>query len=152
MLKLFLGIFIYFTRFIKVFLTPIFWPRTVADRPDRPTARSTEPRASRPCGRLTCTALCTSGRHMGRSTGRSTGPESFALCIWAVDRTRESCSLYPGGRPGGQPGCSNGHIFDRWRSTDRSTASLSGCQISLTASFLFGLYKPHSFGILAKFF
>ena len=70
-------------------------------------------------------------RSTGRPTGpeparcaqgcarRSTGSESLALCIWAVDRPvdriRELCSLYLGDRPGGRPGCSNGHIFDRWQ-------------------------------------
>ena len=138
----------------------IFWPRTVADRPGRSTVRSTKPRAGRSLRSTDVHNLVhvwqTQGRSAGRSTGRSTGPESFALCIWAVDRavdrTKEPCSLYLGGRPGGRPDCPNGHIYDRWRSTGRSTASLSGCQISLTASFLFGLYKPHFFGILVKVF
>ena len=111
----------------------------------------------------------------GRSTGRSTDVHRAVHVCWhsgpvdrSVDRTRELCSLYLGGRPGGRPdqwallsvsgrstgrstGFPNGHIFDHWQSTGRSTASLSGCQISLTASFLFGLYKPHFFEILAKF-
>ena len=44
-----------------------------------------------------------------------------------VDRVgrpaRELCSLFLGGRSGGRPGSSNCHIYDRWRSTGRSTAS-----------------------------
>ena len=79
-------------------------------------------------------------------SGRSTGPESSAICIWAidraVDRTRESCSLYPGGRPD----CPNGHKYDRWRSTGRSTVSLSGCQISLRLVFCLGYKYPISWG------
>ena len=128
MIKLFLGIFRRDKRIFRNNFNPSFWPRTVTDRPGRPTAWSTEPRASRPnqgpvdpavdrraqpCARLADTWA-------GRPVGR---------------RTRELCSLYLGGRPD----CPNGHIYDRWRSTDRSTASLSGWQISLTASFLFGL-------------
>ena len=105
-------------------------------------------------GRPTCTDLCTSAGTVGRSAGRPTGSEILALCIWAVDqavdRSREVCFLYLGGRSCGRPDCPNGHISDRWRSAGRPTVSLSGCQISLTASFLFGLYKPHFFRILAK--
>ena len=59
-----------------------------------------------------------------------------------VDRTRELCSLYLGGRPGGRPDSPNGQKYDRWRSTGQSTASLSGCQISLRLVSGFGLYKP----------
>ena len=111
-----------------------------------------------------------------RSTGRLTDVHRLVHVCWhsgpvgrAADRIREPCSLYLGGRPSGRPdqrvcslylggrpcgrpSCPNGHISDRWRSAGRPTASLSGCQISLTASFLFGLYKPHFFGILAKVF
>ena len=107
-----------------------------------------------------------SGGRPGRSTGfqsRSTGrsidvhrpvhvgqaqgsvdrlvdrPESFALCFWAVDRTVDWVPptvifMTVGSRPGGRP------------------PGMSGCQISLTASFCFGLYKPHLIGILAKVF
>ena len=53
----------------------------------------------------------------------------------AVDRGCPTVTfLTVGGRPG------------------RSTGSLSGCQLSLTASFLMSLLKPHSFEILAKIF
>ena len=148
MLKLFLGIFRRFLSIYKnifnMFFCPSFWPRLwltgqVIRPHQRPVDRAVDRRAQ-PCARLADTRA-----------GRSTGPESLALCIWAVDRggrsDQRACSLYLGGRPD----FPNGHIFDRWRSTGRSTASLSGCQISLTASFLFGLYKPHFFGILAKF-
>ena len=105
-----------------------------------------------------------------RSTDRSTGTQSRST--ESVDRRTQACTRWPGtwagrpggrpdqrallsvsgGRLGGRPGWPNGHIYDRWRSTGRSTASLSGCQISLMASFLFGLYKPQFFGILAKVF
>ena len=94
-------------------------------------------------GRPTCTNLCTFGRHWdGRPSG-STGSESSALCLFGstgtVDRRLQRSDFRPlavdrGGRP--------------WR----STGSLSGCQLSLTASFWFGLYKLQLFGILAKFF
>ena len=74
----------------------------------------------------------------GRPSG-STGSESSALCLFGstvpVDRVAPTVTfLTVGGRPG------------------RPTGSLSGCQLSLTASFCFGLYKPQLFGILAKVF
>ena len=155
MIKLFLGIFTSFIRFIKIFLPCVSDPE-LADRPGRSTARSTAPRAGRPSGRPTCIALCTSGSPVGRSTDRSTLPESSALCIWAVDRavdrTRELCSLELGGRPGGRPRAPTvGNPTVGGRPAGRPQA----CQAvrnSLTASFLFGLYKPHFFGILAKIF
>jgi len=64
---------------------------------------------------------------------------------------RAELSVYLG-RPSGRPVCSNGRIFDRWQSTDRSTEGLSDWQISLTASFWFGLYNPHFSRVLAKIF
>ena len=95
--------------------------QTVADRPGRSTVRSTEPWAGRPLRSTDVHSLVHVWQTQGRSAVRSTGPESFALCIWAVDRTvdrtRELCSLYLGGRPGGRPDFPNGHISDRWRST-----------------------------------
>ena len=107
-------------------------------------------------GRPTCTALCTSGRHRtGRPAGR---PDQRALLsvsgrsTGSVDRSREVCSLYLGGRPCGRPDAPTVIFLTVGGQPGRSTASLSGCQISLTASFLFGLYKPHFFGILAKIF
>ena len=137
MLKLFLGIFRrdkrFFRNILTVFLTQVL-TQTVADRPGRSTVRSTEPRAGRPLRSTDVHSLVHVWQTQGRSAGRPTGPESFALCIWAVDRavdwtrepahciwavdravdrTREPCSLYLGGRPG----LPNGHIFDRWRST-----------------------------------
>ena len=98
-------------------------------------------------------------RTKGRSTVRSTDVHSL-VHVWqthgpvdrSVDRTRELCSLYLGGRPGGRPNFPNGHILTVGGRLGRSTASLLGCQISLTASFLFGLYKPQLLGILAKVF
>ena len=75
----------------------------MADRPSRSTGGSTAPKAGRP----TCTRLCTSGSTVGRSTERSTGYESNALCIF--------------GSTVRSTGSSNGRIFDRWRSTGRST-------------------------------
>ena len=105
-------IFGYFTRFmgfIRNIFNPVFCPRNwlsgFGGRPGRSTVSQ------------------------GRSTSRSTDVHR-SVHVWpgngpvdrAVDRTRELCSLYLGGRPG----CSNGQKFDRWRSTGRSTASLSG--------------------------
>ena len=151
MLKLFLGIFRRDKSIFKIIFTlvsdPGQWLTGQVGRPhgrpnQGPVDRAVDRRAQ-PCARLA-----------------DTGPVDRL-----VDRTWEPCSLYLGGRPagrselrvcslylGGRPGLPNGHIFDRWRSTGRSTASLSGWQINLTASFLFGLYKPHFFGILAKIF
>ena len=76
---------------------------------------------------------------VGGRPGRSTGAEMSALYLFGstgtVDRVCPTVIfLTVGGRPG------------------RSTASLSGCHISLTASFWFGLYKPQLFGILTKVF
>ena len=107
MLKLFLGIFTRFTRIFKIIFTQVL-TQTVADRPGRSTGRSTEPRAGRPLRSTDVHSLVHVYQAMGRSTRRSTGPESVALCIWAVDRAvdrnRELCSLYLGGRPCGRPG------------------------------------------------
>ena len=99
----------------------IFRPLEGSGRPPKNREHCSLVRSAGPMAGQTCTDLCTSAGTVGRSTGRSTGPESPALCIWAVDRTRELCSLYLGGRSGGRPGCSNGRKSDRWRSTDRST-------------------------------
>ena len=126
MIKLFLEIFIYFTRFIKIILTPVSdpkqWLTGQVGRPHgRPNQGPVDPsvdRRAQVCARL---ARQWAGR-----------PDQRAL-------------LSVSGRSTGSP---NGHIYDRWR----STAGLSGCQISLTAIFLVGLYKPHFFGILAKIF
>ena len=127
MLKLFLGIFRRVKRFLEifyhVFLTQ-FLTQYCADRP----GRSTEPGYGRPGGRPTYTELCTSAGTVDRSTGRSTGPESVALCIWAVDRavtarSREPCSLYLGGRPGGRPDQRSVLSVSGW-STGRSTGLL----------------------------
>ena len=117
MIKLFLEIFTrdkrIFRNMFNCFLTK-FLTQTVADRPGRPTGRSTEPRASRP---LRSTDVH-SPVHVCQTQGRS------------ADRIREPCSLYLGGRPsgqpeqevcslypGGRPYCPNSHISDRWRST-----------------------------------
>ena len=108
MIKLFLGIFIRLKRFLRNNFNMYFCPRTVADRPGRPTAR-----VDRTKGRSTVRStdvhkLCTSGSLVGRSTGRSTVTESNALC-----------SFRSTVRSTGLP---NGHIYDRWRSIGRSTA------------------------------
>ena len=110
-----------------------FCPRIVADRPGRPTAR-----VDRTKGRST---IAVDRRAQPYARLADTGPVDRP-----VDRTRELCSLYLGGRPG----CSNGHIYDRWRSTGQSPPACQAKKFSLTASFVLGLYKPHSFGILAK--
>ena len=138
MIKLFLGIFTRLKRFFGKYFTCVsvleqWLTGRSADRTGRPHQRPVDP-----WGRPTCTSLCTFGSHRdGRPDGR---PDQRALL-----------SVYFG-RPGGRPSWPNGHISDRWRSAGRPTASLSGCQISLTASFCFGLYKPQFFGILAKVF
>ena len=93
MLKLFLGIFIYFTRIFRNILTwfsdpvsdPVLcWQARSVDRTvDRTKGRSTVAidRRAQPCARLA-----------------DTGPVDRS-----VDRTRERCSLYLGGRPSGRP-------------------------------------------------
>ena len=109
----------------------------------RSTGRSTVPLCCQ-----TCTALCTSvdrsvDRTKGRSTERPTDMHR-AVHVWQysgpVDRTRELCSLYLDGRPGGRPeqrsllsvsGWSTGRSIGSCqrsnvtvgRSTDRSTGS-----------------------------
>ena len=132
MLKLFLGIFRRVKRIFRNILTwfsdPVSDPvlcwqaRSVdraVDRRAQSCARLLAQWAGRPGGRPDQRALLSVS---GRSTGRSTGPESPALCNWAVDRISPTVIFMTvGGRP------------------VRSTASLSGCQISLTASFLFRL-------------
>ena len=125
MLKLFLRIFRRFMRFIRNIFNMFFWPRILAarlwrstgpvDRMPEPVDRSVDQRAQ-VCARL--------GRQWaGRPVGR---PDQRALL---------SVSGRSTGRSTGLP---NGHICDRWRSTGRSTANLSGWQISLTASLLEG--------------
>ena len=104
MLKLFLGIFTSFIGFIRNIVNSFSDPEigcqaSAVDRHGRPYARD-----DRPVGRPTCTGLCTSKQEMGRSTARSTGPESFALCIWAVDRDAPTVIFgIVGGRPGSRP-------------------------------------------------
>ena len=116
MIKLFLRIFTRLKRIFQIVFTQVL-TQTVADRLAR--SADTADRRAQPCARLAA-----------QWAGRPTGPESLALCIWAVDpavdRTREFCSLYLGGRPSGRPRWPNGHISDRWRSAGRTTASLSG--------------------------
>ena len=116
-----------------------FCPRIVADRPGRPTARvdRTKGRSTLAVDRRaqTCARLAITGT-VGRTADRI---RESALCIWAVGRAVDrDCPtvifLTVGGRPAGRP------------------LGLSGCQVSLTVSFCFGLYKPHFFGILAKVF
>ena len=100
-------------------------------------------------------------RPRSRSTRRSTDVHS--LCMSGpsigpvdrpVDRNREPCSLFlggrPSGRPSGRPASSNGRKIDRWRSTGRSTASCLADRISQTASFWRRIFIPHFFGILTK--
>ena len=87
-----------------------------------------------------------------RSTGPVDRPKTESKALWPVDRSGRPCPV-PGqraqvcarlarqwaGRPVGRPdkrallsvsgrstGSPNGHIYDHWRSTERSTASLSG--------------------------
>ena len=111
----------------------------MADRPGRSTARvdRTKGRSTLAVDRRAqaCARLADTGT-VGRAADRTR--ELCSLFIWvdrAVDRVAPTVTfLTVGGRPG------------------RPTVSLSGCQISLTASFLFGLYKPHFFEILAKIF
>ena len=118
MIKLFLGIFrrdkrIFrnmFKYFYPVFSDPVCsWQARSVDRNGRPNQGPVDRRAQHVHVWQT----------LGWPTDRATGPESFALCIWAVDRISPTVIfLTVGGRPA------------------RSTASLSGCQISLTVSFV----------------
>ena len=138
MIKLFLRIFRRDKRIFRNMFNMFFWPSFLTQnwltgqvgRPHgRPYQGPVDPavdRRAQSCARL-------AAQWAGRPTGR---PDQRAL-------------LSVSGRSTGLP---NGHIYDRWRPTGRPTAGLSGCQISLTASFLFGLYKPQFFGILAKVF
>ena len=117
--------------------------RRAQDCARRSTARSTEPWASRPLRSTDVHSLVhvwqTQGR-VGRPVDRTREPCSLYLGGRPGRSTgSESCSLYLGGRQGGRPDFPNGHIFDRWRSTgpvDRRPVRL---QISLTASFQLGL-------------
>ena len=108
-----------------MFFWPSFWPRLwLTGQVGRPGGRPNHgpvDRCGRPCARLADTGP------IDRPVDRTREP---ALCIWAVDRAVDRISttvifLTVGGRPA------------------RSTVGLSGWQISLTASFWFGLYKPH---------
>ena len=123
MIKLFLGIFTRLKRFLEIFLQ-VFLTQNCADRPSRSTGRSTD--VHKPVH------VCWHSGPVGRPVDRTR-----ELCSLYLDGRpggrpdQRACSLYLGGRPGGRPDCPNGHKYDRWR----STASLSGYQISLTASF-----------------
>ena len=114
LIKLSLWIFTRLKRiFLNLFSDPVCgWQARSVDRNGRPNQGPVDR-----CGRPTCTALCTSGRHRvgrpdqrallsvsGRSTGRSTVTESPALCIWAVDRDAPTVIFMTvGGRPAGWP-------------------------------------------------
>ena len=111
------------------------WLTGQVGRPDRSTA----PQAGRP-GRSTDVHKSV---HVLESLGRSTGPvdrdESSALRMFRstglVDRYCPTVTfLTVGGRPG------------------RSTDACQSCQLSLTASFVQGLYKPHLFGDFGQVF
>ena len=125
----------YFNMLFLTSFCPRLWLTGQVGRPHGSTA----PRAGRPV-RSTDVHRAV---HVWQTQGRSTR---------TVDRNWEQCSLF----------ISVGRAVDRVCPTvifltvggrpGRSTVSLSGCQISLTASFLMGLYKPHFFGILAKIF
>ena len=126
MIKLFLGIFTRDKRIFRNIFNMCFCPRFVADRPGRPTAwvdrtkgRSTlaVDRRAQACARLAVTGT------VGRAADRI---RESALCIWAVGRAVDRVAptvtfLTVGGRPAGRP------------------LGLSGCQISLTASFVLEL-------------
>ena len=141
MIKLFLGIFTRIKRIFRKIFNRCFCHRFVADRPGRPTAwvdrtkgRSTlaVDRRAQACARLADTG----------TVGR------------AADRTRELCSLYLGGRPSGWPDqrvCSlylGGRPGGR---PGRSTASLSGCQISQRLVFCLAYINPISLGFWLRF-
>ena len=94
-----------------------------------------------------------------RSIGRSIDVHRPVHVCWhsgpvgrSADRIREPYFLYLGGRPCGRPDCPTVIFLTVGGRPGWSTACLSGCQISLTASFLFGLYKPHFLGVLFKIF
>ena len=97
MVKIFLGIFTRFKRIFQnismCFFSQVLTQTWLSGQAGRPSGRPNHGPVDR-CGRPTCTALCTSGRHRasrpagrpdqrallsvsGRSTGRSTGPESL---------------------------------------------------------------------------
>ena len=112
------------------------------DRPvDRPNTESKALWSGRSTGRPAhCLARCaqTCARLLAQWTGRPTGSESLTLYIWAVDRavdrSREVCYLYLGGRPCGRPDAPT-VIF--LTVGGRPAGRPQGCQISLTANFLF---------------
>ena len=118
-------------KFLELFKTSFSVPKQNLPGSGGRPGRSTGPRVSRP----TCTNLCM----LARSTGSVDQPESFALWIWAVDRTVDRLlqtvkNMTVGGRPAGLPPAAR---------TDKQSQRLV---------FDGGLFKPHFFGILAKVF
>ena len=101
-------------------------------------------------GRPTCTELCTLLAQWAGRPGRSTVPESSALCLLGstvpVDRDESSALCMFGSTGPVDRDCPTVIFLTVGGRPGRSTDSLSGCHISLTASFLMGLYKPHLFG------
>ena len=96
-------------------------------RLQRPTGRSTGSEVGRPSRSTDVHGRARLDWQVVGRPVRSTGPESSAL--WKVrptvpvDRQRVHSLLQLLGRPGRSTGGSNGRIFDRWRSTGRSTGS-----------------------------
>ena len=98
MIKLFLGIFTRLKKIFRNIFNMCFCPRTVADRPGRPTA----PKAGRPLRSTDVHRLVHVWQTQGRSAGRPTETESL-LSVSGRSAVRSI-------------GCPNGHISDRWRS------------------------------------
>ena len=127
-----------FRRLKKIFIKyfyHVFLTQVCADRPGRST------------------------RTVDRTMGRSTDMHRL-VHVWQtqtrstvrVDRVRELCSLFVWVDRPVDRGCPTVTFLTVGGRPGRSTGSLSGCQLSLTANFLMGLYKPQFFGILAKVF
>ena len=135
MIKLFLWNFRRFMRFIRIFFKKFFWPIFLPDRLWRSTDWSTGPQSRSTSVDRRAQACAHLARHMGRSTGRSTGPKSSALCFSTVDRPVDR----------GLPTVKNMTVGGR-------PPTVSGCKNNPTAIFWRGLFKPHFFEILVRFF
>ena len=138
MVKIFLGTFTSVKRFFNKIFFPVFqtWCclsgqfGRLGGRPNLgPVDRAVDRRAQ------TCARLQHSGP-VDRTVDRYRELCSLFVSVdRAVDRRFQRVKLWPlDGRPAGRP------------------LGQSGWHVSLTASFLFGLYKPQLFGILAKVF
>ena len=114
------------TKLTKFFI-PCFSVSGFSGRPER----STGAEVGRQDGRPTCTDVHALTWQLAGQPIRSTGTESSALCLFRS--------------AGRSTGGSNGRIFDRWRSTGRSTDSSVRTP---TASF----FQPINLGVWSLFF